>query len=221
MTNDINPAHIEELAQLKELWQKYGRAITTGTSIAIAAILVIIVYNNRSTGSVQKASEMLMTANTIQDLENTITKYPEAPSTVIARLQLAKAYFNSGNYDMSLYKYTEFEQKFPTHQFIAVAKLGKINCMEARGETPDALLAYDNFLNEYPNHYLTSQAILGRARCNEELGKLEEAKAIYEGFIKTFPNDKWIPTAKEALDYLNRKIKTQSQEPVPAAADVK
>lgn len=216
MTTDNKESIVnEELDHVKELWQKHGTPVVTGICIALAGILVFFVYHGRSARHAQKAAKMFSSSRTIQDLEDVIIQYPEVPSTYLTRLKLAKTYFNSGNYDMALYKYAEFEQKFPDHQMTPIAKLGKIHCMEARGEIQDAALAYENFCIEYPSHYLTAQSIFGHARCMEQLGNYDEARVIYQGFIDTHPDSQWSPTAKEALKYISRQVRQKQPGILP------
>jgi len=128
-------------------------------------------------------------------------------------LRLAKAYFDAGNYDLALSRYTDFEKDFPRHAMLEVAKVGRFHCMEGRGQLQEALALYDTFLRATPAHFLAPQAMFGKARCLEQLGRADEARAVYEDFIVAQPDSPWVFRAQDLLDSMDRRLAALNRGP--------
>ena len=216
---------IREPVEGEDEWQLLKDAIlSNGTRIAlgIGAVLIMIiavsVYRGRISGRLEEASTRLTNARSLDDLEVLVEDYPSTPTAPLALLKLAKGYFNSGNYDTALSKYSDFQRIYAKHSMIEIAELGKIHCMEAKGLTEEAITAFASFAAAHPDHYLTPQATLGQGRCLEQIGRLEEAKKIYESFIDEHPESEWLSKAEDILKRLEKDIKKKSQ-PSPADQD--
>lgn len=196
---------IDELQELKEFLRNYGKPIAVGICVVLAVIIVLVLHHGHAREQIQQASQMLSSARTVKDLETLTVQYSSTPAAPQALMKLAKAHFDSGNYDIALNKYSEFKLKFPNHQMAGGAELGKIHCLEARGQLQEALSAFTAFIAEHPDYFLVSQAIFGQGRCLEQLGRHREAKALYEDFIAAHPESAWIPRAEELLASVSRK----------------
>jgi len=210
-TLDNGSSGQNEFPQLVELLRKYWMPAATGVCVVAAIAVSTVLYRSHAQKKQREASAMLLSARTVRDLETVMDRHPSAPTAPLALLKLSKMYFNAGNYDMALNKYTEFKIRFPDNHLAGAAELGRIYCLEAMGQLEDALAAFTAFAEERPDHFMVSQGIFGRARCLEQMGRRKEAKAIYEDFIAARSDSVWVPIAEELLASVNKKIKKRRQ----------
>ncbi|MFC1498328.1 tol-pal system YbgF family protein [Verrucomicrobiota bacterium] len=195
----------DELKDLKEFLLSHGKYMVTGVCVILVFILAVTFYKSRTSTRIKEASRAFDTAKTVQDLESLESKYPSAQTTPLAMMRLAKIYFDTGNYELALYKYGEIKQKFPDHQAADSAELGRIHCMEAKNQLEEAAASFSEFSASHTNHFLRPQAIFGEARCLVQLGRYEHARTLYEDFIAAYPKSQWLPMAEELLDSVNQK----------------
>ena len=209
MSEDSKPApvhdvHEEEIRQLKDFAQTYGKSL----GIAVCAALVIITgvktWQHHKRSQQQESSQLLVQARSIDDLQDVMTRYDSTPAAPLSLLKLAKVQYDMADYSAALTRYEEFETKYPEHEMVPGARLGRVFCLEASGDTQGALDGFRSFVQTYPDHYLTPQAQLGEGRCLQLLGKREEARTVYEDFIAANPDSAWIGNAKEALDLIEK-----------------
>lgn len=196
----------DEFQELREFFRSYGKPVAAAACIILAVITALALYRIHTRTGIRQASLLLSSAQTLQDLETLVEQHPATPVAPLAVMKLAKVYFDSGNCDMALNKYVEFKLKFPEHQMAVAAELGRIHCMEAKGQLEDALMAFTAFSAKHPGHFLTPQAVFGQGRCLEQLGRYREAKALYEDFIAAHPESGWIPRTEELLASVTRKL---------------
>lgn len=199
-----------ELHELREFLQGYGKPIVVGICIILVVLISMILYRKHVSTEIQQASLILTEARTAQDLDTLVARYPSSPAAPLAIMKLAKVYFDSGNYDMALNKYVELKLKFPNHQMVTAAELGRIHCLEARGQLEEAITLFTDFSSEHPSHFLTPQAILGQGRCLEQIGRYREAKVLYENFIAAYPESGWSLRARELLASVSKKLDNRS-----------
>jgi tetratricopeptide (TPR) repeat protein len=199
-------AEHHDILHLKKLIETYGVRVSTLTLVLLVAITAFIVIRKRAEAKITEASIRLARAQTLADLETLGADYASTPIAPFALLKEAKAHFTSGNYNMARNKYREFEERFPGHDFILFAELGKLHCMEAVAQLEDALSGYDAFASANPDHYLTPQAIFGKGRCLEQLGRMEDARVVYEDFVNDNEESPWIGNAEEMLQRVTAKI---------------
>ncbi len=209
-TSDVQQ---DELTHLKQLITTHGKPLIIGALLVLAIISIMVYYKNTKQNNIDKASALLSSARSVQDIEGLVAKYSSTPSAPLAIAKLAKIYFDSGNYDLAIAKYSELKTKFPEHQLTDTADLGIIHCKEAKNELSEAMAAFSAFTKtKGPDHYLTPQSILGEARCLVQLGRNVEAKALYEDFIAANPESAWTPIAEEALSAVNKKLGIKEED---------
>jgi len=198
---------LEELAAVRELWEKHGVPVLVGAGIAVIALLGFMLYRAHTQSARDAATMHITSARTVDDLRGLITRCPSAPVASLAALKIAKAYFDSGHYEQALQEYETIKTRYSHDSFaIEAAELGRAHCLEARGKIQEALEIFGRFASEHPVHFLTAQAIFGQGRCLEALGRLDEARTLYEDFIATRPDSPWKGRAMELLEVLNRRL---------------
>jgi outer membrane protein assembly factor BamD (BamD/ComL family) len=198
------PRQAAEVTEALETLRQYGMPLLLGIVIALAIGIPYYLYTKNAESRKAKAMDLLAQARGPKELENIVTAYGSTPAASLAMLRLAKTEYDGGSYDKAAKSYADFLTKFPQHEFRATAEIGKIHCMEARGETEAALDAFARFIEANPKHYLTSQAAFGKARCQQALGKLSDARTTLEDFMAKNPKSRWNQRIEEMLQQIKR-----------------
>jgi len=198
----------DELQQVKRFIEEHGKTLAIAVCVALAVAVIPAVYRGYRKAKNEKASLMLSSRSEIRDLEAMVEKYSAVPAAALAVLKLAKAYYDTGDYDAALSRYEEFEKRYPEHPMRPAAGLGRVHCLEAKRWLDKALLGFIAFAEKYPDHFLTPQAIFGKGRCLVQRGRLAEAKAVYEDFIAANEDSVWLPRAEDLLESVNQKLES-------------
>ena len=207
-----------EKQQLLAIFREHVQPVLIGLAIALALVLAYGAYKNYKQSTAMRASQMLMSSRSPEQLQQVISQYPATPSAPIAMLTLASEYFRSGQYDLAQFTYAQFQQKFPNHPMAAAADLGKAQCLEASGQLDQALLLYEAFAAAHPGHFLDASAIFGKGRCLTQMGRYTEAKAVYEDFVAANPESGWVPLADSAMLFVDKELRAQQKKQnLPAA----
>jgi len=208
---EYNPIALEDI--LNFLKMNY-MALAVGAAIIVLVAAGLTMYFMQQRRNAERASQMLLVAQSPKQWEDLLEQYPDAKVAPVALLAVASSHYGVGAYDQALITYGRFLEKYPRHGMALVAELGKIQCQEGRGETEMAFNGYALFGDMHPDHFLAPQALFGKARCLQIMRRYPEAKVIYEDFIAAHPESEWVPQAEFALRYLDREIR--AQRPVAA-----
>ncbi len=200
-----------EADKLKALFREYGQPVLIGLGLAVAVFLGYGAYKNYKQSVALRASQMLMGAQTTEQLQQVVNQYGATPTGPLAVLTLAAQYYEGGQYDLAQFTYTQFEQKYPRHPLKQIAEVGKAQCLEGSGQFDVAASQFDAFIKANPKNFLTPLAILGKARCQTELGQFGEAKATYEDFIAANPKSSWASIAETALLFVDKEMRAQKK----------
>jgi predicted negative regulator of RcsB-dependent stress response len=202
----------EEMAQIREVWESYGRSVTTGVLLALVLVLGITVYRQYQQNKQDQAAAALGNAVATEDFEQFLVRYPRAPSAPIAMLALARAQFESGAFEDALATYARFKQAHPEHPMRQAAEVGHAQALEAAGRLAEAESVFRALAGALPeDHYLQPAAQLGIGRTLEQLGRWEEARAVYEDFIAAHPENDWADQAEVALRFVRRSLAAQRE----------
>ena len=211
-------AHGGELEEVKELVRKHGTIVLFGMCIVVAGVVAVTMLRNQRVRRLERASIMLSTVRSIQELETLVADYAATPVAPLALLRLAKAHYDASNYDVALAKYDAFKATHATHDFADAAEIGRLHCFEARGQLAEALAGFQAFADASPQHYLAPQAIFGQARSLAAMGQLDEARTTYEDFIANHPDSTWLAEAESLLEAINERIRKGNAPAMNAAA---
>jgi len=201
----------DDLEQVHSFLKDYGQTIIIAVGVAIAVVLGIGAYRNYKKSTDMRASQMLMGAQSPEQLQQIVNQYPSTPSAPLALLALGARYFDSGQYDLARFAYAQFEQKHPEHPMIKMAALGQAQCFEAEGQIDQALDGFTAFAAANPGHFLEPLAVFGKARCLMELGRYDDARVAYEDFIAANPESGWMPLAESALLFVDKESRAQAK----------
>ena len=200
-----------ETEQLHSFLRDNGRTLIIGLGVAVALALGLGAYRNYKQSVVLRASQLLMSAQSIEQIQQVANQYASTPSGPVAQLVLASQYYDAGQYDLAQFAYAQFEQKYPKHAMLQAAQLGKAQCLEASGQLDQAADAYDNFLKSRPDSFMAPLATLGLARTLTQQGRFAEAKAKYEDFIAANPESSWTPNAETALLFVEKEMRASEK----------
>lgn len=208
----------DELLVLRQMYEKHRMPVIAGLCVIMAAFVAVPLLRSRAQATRRDAMTALGKAQSTQELEDLVSRYPSTPAGKLAKLRLAKTYYNAGSFELATTQYADFLAGNSGHELAAAAELGRIHCAEAMGQTDAALGDFAAFVEKNPEHYLTPQAVFGRGRCLEQLNRHEEAKAVYEDFLVGNAESGWAARAEELLQIVGRRIERQSRPlPVPPA----
>ncbi len=214
------PRHHDEMEEIKQLIERYGKPALTILIVVLIAIAAVLITVRRNHSKEQTASALLSQARSIPDLDAILSDYGKTAVAPNALLSLAKLYFDTSNYEIAYAKYEEFINKYPDHQMLPTAELGRIYCIEARNydsALSDAATQFGAFAAEHKDSFLAPQAVFGQARCYEQLGQLEEARAVYEDFVANNTEGMWNMRAEDSLNQINKKISASNDGIMPTA----
>ncbi len=180
----VPPRIPEELMPVYDWWVKSGPRSVLYAGILAVVAAGAVAWNLHKSNQAEAASAALISARTAEDFESFIGNY-SLPSAKLARIELARAYYDVQDYDQAIAAYDAFLNDAPPAAFADVAVLGKAQCLEALGRYSEALAAYTAFISEKGNsHYLTPPAILGQARVKALSGDKAAGKAALDAILK-------------------------------------
>lgn len=222
MTNTSTPdkrsqhhgQHHDELEDVKQFIESYGKPLITVLVIVIVSVGVFYMLRTRQANRICDAGQRLALAQSTADFDTIVEDYANTPAAPRALLALAKLHFDNGNYEIAFEKYESFLQQYPDDPMMTTAALGRIFCIEARNyesALQDAASAYEKFASTHSDSFLAPQAIFGQARCLEQLDQLNTARTKYEDFMAHHAESPWTMRAEELLERVNRKIDARDE----------
>jgi len=225
---DTAVAEEQTQAESQAMFARYGKWAVFAVCVVGLPAVGMFMYTASQRAQVRRAAELVGAARNVVQLQKVVDQYPDAPAAAHAKLAMAKAHFDQGNYAGALKIYQAFEQEYPENYFVLAARLGIHTCGEAIGTTlyrqgqsmaareklEEARSGYRRFIDANPDHFLVAQATFGEASCHQQLGRLQDAQIIYEDFITTSTNSPWVQLAERQLAAVERDIeRTARGEP--------
>jgi predicted negative regulator of RcsB-dependent stress response len=204
--NDLQKKQALETHEVQEVLgflKRYGKLIGTGILAATVAVLASKGFAHRKASRLAEAEQLMMTAQTPQQLEEVVNKYSSTPTAPVALLNLAKTFFNNGETAQARAQYDRFLKKYKKHEMRSVAELGLAYCAEADGDFNGAAIQFAAFAEKNSGSYLQPVAVLSIARCMEQSGRVDEARIVLEDFLAENAGTPWAGSAESALKTLN------------------
>ena len=161
----------------KAHWQNI---LIAGTVIVI--IVGVVVYaKEKIRKSNAKAAGELCAADTIEELEAVIKKFPDHKSSDYARAKLGRRYFETGSYDKASEIFNSLSKKSRYKDLRAQAALNLAVILEQTGKTEEAAQKYSLIgrSTDYPEEY-RADANCQAARIYISMNKNSLAKACLE-----------------------------------------
>ncbi len=193
-----------EVKEVLGFLTRYGKLIGTGVLAAAVTVLVAKGCTYLKASKLAKAEQLLMAAQTPQQLEDVVNKYSSTPTAPVALLNLAKTLFNNGETVQARAQYERFLKKYKNHEMRFTAQLGLAYCTEADGDFNGATTQFAEFAKKNSKNYLQPVALLSVARCMEQAGRIDEARIVLEDFLAENAGTAWAGSAESALQQLTK-----------------
>ena len=205
--DDLQKKQTLEEHEVKEVLgflKRYSKLIGTGVVAAIITVLVSRGVAHHQASSMTQAEELLLSAQTPQQLEEVVNKYGSTPTAPVALLDLAKTFFNAGETVQAREQYNRFLKKYKNNDLRPTAELGLAYCTEADGDFAGAATQFAEFSEKHSTSYLHPLAVLSVARCMEQAGRTDEARIVLEDFLAENAGTPWAGSAEVALKQLTK-----------------
>ena len=142
------------------LWAQYKRTI-----IAVAAVLLLggLGYAGYQIYTARKAADAmasLAAANSAQEYQQVIDRYPGSEPAASAYLLLAAQQRGQKQYADANITLHKFIDQFPKHELITTAWMGVAANLESLGKADEALSTYQRLVTEYPQSFNAPLALL-------------------------------------------------------------
>ena len=174
----LPPANLpEELLPVYDWYRTQGRQLVLGAIVVLAVVLGVKAYLRYRDNQVAEASAALLSAESVEGLENLAAQYGKGKLGPLIQLQLAKAYYHAGNFAEAKAAYETLLKRHPGHDLADSARIGLAAAREGDGAFEEARQAFASFADAKPGHYLYPLAIMGQARC---LAALEQKPAALD-----------------------------------------
>ena len=204
-----------ELIPLIEWWEKDGRQLTMWLLAAAIAFGGWYAWKNHRQAMKIAASDALVSAYTVEELEDAAAKFADKEAGGAIKLRLAKSYYDSGRYQEALDQYDALSTCAPDG-FADIPAVGRAMCLEALGKYDEALQAFDKYSEENPKSYLALTARLGAARCLCQNGNREKALARIDAIRASVKDDEISQARVEAVETAIRRYVKKNQKAAPS-----
>lgn len=193
-----------EVKQVLNFLTHYGKLIGIGVLAATVVILVSRGCVRQKVTKMAQAEDLLISAQSPQQLEEVVTRYSSTPAAPVALLNLAKTYFNDGDYFLARAQYDRFLKEYKNHELTPLADYGIACCTEADGAFDEAVDLFKAFLETQTGHYLQSPATLALARSLKQATRLDEARIVLEDFLADNAASQWAGQAETMLGQIEQ-----------------
>lgn len=200
-------------------WDQYKTTI-----IAVAAVLLLgglgyagfQLYTARHAA---EASALLAAAQSPQDYQQVIDRYPGSGPAASAYLLLAAQQRAKKNYAEANTTLHKFIDQFPKHELITTAWMGVAANLESLGKNDEALSTYQRLASEFPQSFNAPLALLAELPFLKAKNRLEDARHICETVLTQYRDSLVASEAIRELNSLPRPA-APAPKPVPSQAPI-
>ena len=196
-------------------WERFRKPIIAAAIIVLLTGIGFTGYRFYCDRRAAGASAALASANTAQEYEQVIARYPNTPAAADAYILLAEAQrkekkFNEANKTLEI-----FVEKYPKHEFASTAKLAMAANLDSMGKSNEALVMYQQVASGYPNSYAAPLALLSQIYILKSKNRNDDARRICETILTQYRTSFW---AGEAMQQLRLLKPVTTSTPSPAAS---
>jgi tetratricopeptide (TPR) repeat protein len=129
-------------------------------------------------GEDAKLDEDKITAKTVSELENLVSRFGDTGTGRAATYELASLYFDQGKYDEARQLFGRVEKNGSGPAKVLAAK-GVADCYKAAGEYEAAITQYRRVFDAHKDDFPSVPVAMDMAECYKAAGKEEEALKLY------------------------------------------
>jgi len=199
------------LFEAGEFLRKNIQPILIGVAVVIIAVSAGYLWSNQRTNNLLAAGKLLAPGQTAMQLERyedaipifdrVISEFDGTPIAMEATIQLAKAYFFTGEITGARNSYVKYVDNYGgDDKFYTIsAKAGIAACDEQTGKFLDAATSYLELANDDTDSFLYPKFLLDAGRCFQAADQLDRAKELYEKILTSHETTRYARNAKIAL----------------------
>jgi tetratricopeptide (TPR) repeat protein len=156
-------------------------------------------------------------ANSAQEYEQVIARYPNTPAGADAYILLAEAQRKERKFTDANKTLETFIAKYPKHELVSTAKMAMAANLDSMGKTDEALAMYQQIASAYPNSYAAPLAMLSQVYILKPKNRNDDARRICETILTQYRTSFWAGEAMQQLRLL-KPITTSTAPPAAVPA---
>jgi tetratricopeptide (TPR) repeat protein len=208
------PPSRDVVLETRVFWERFKQPIIAGLSVVLLAAIAFIGYRFYSDRQAAAASTALASANTAQEYQQVIARYPNTPAAADAYILLAEAQRKERKVTEANKTLETFIAKYPKHELVSTAKMAMAANLESMGKSNEALAVYQQIASAYPNSYAAPLAMLSQVYILKAKNRNDDARRICETILTQYRTSFWAGEAMQQLRLL-KPITTSTPPPAP------
>lgn len=193
---------------------KHKRTLIAGIAVVILGIAGVYYWLNKQADDLVEASKLFAPGQTamqqnryddaITIFERVVDGYGRTPLAIEATINLAKAYFNTEDYENARKHYQNFLDEYGNHNAIykLTALSGLAACDEEEEKYAEAARQYLDLVDEDNKSYLAAGFLLDAARCYKAADQKKQARDLYLRVVENYGSTPYARDAQIALTAL-------------------
>ena len=204
------PPTRDVILETRVFWDRFKKEITAGLLIVLLAALGFTGYRFYVDRRAASASALLASANTAEEYQQVLQRYPNTPAAADAYLLLAEAQRTAKKFAEANTTLQTFISKYPQHELMSTAKMGMAANLQSMGRTDEALAMYQQIASAYPTAFVAPMALLSQVHILKAKNRNDDARRICETVLTQYRTSFW---AGEAMQQLRLLKPITSSEP--------
>jgi len=201
-------------------WDQYKTTIIAVVAVAILAGLGYAGYQLYTARRAADATALLASANSPQEYQQVIDRYPGSGPAASAYLLLAAQQRAKKNYAEANAALHKFIDQYPKHQLITTAWMGVAANFESLGKNDEALSTYQRLATEYPQSFNAPLALLAEVPLLKAKNRNEEARRACETVISQYRDSIVASEAMRELMALPKPAAAAIAKPAPSQESI-
>ena len=191
-------------------WEQYKASIIAVVSVLVLGTLGYAGFKLYSERQASAAATLLAAANSPQDFQQVIERYPGSQPAASAYLLLAQKQRANKQYAGANTTLHKFIDQFPKHELITTAWMGVATNLDSLGKPDEALSTYQRLVAEYPQSFNAPLAMLSEVPLLKAKNRTEEARRVCETLLTQYRDN---ILASEAMRELRALPKAAQPSP--------
>lgn len=231
MAHSRRPHHEEtESHGTRSDWQslvmsvrEHPMAYIGGVVFVMAVIIIVAVFRQVSTRTVERENSALASALSADDITlklDALTKLAGSSDvTDEAVYMLGETAFDAEKYDQAKVAFERVRDEYPQSKYVPTAVEGIADIEFEQGNYDAALELYQDIRERWPDSFAARRQPLNIARVYEKLNRYDEAVAAYQEQMSAFSGSATASMADQALQRLAASHPELFPEETPAVAE--